>query len=93
MWLLYWFAHQKNFKPFVGVSSWSKASYCGCDLAARRQGPFCAGDEHNLDATRCADWIIDLGPEGCDKGGQSVVPVPPEEATEHPSSRTGRHLK
>ena len=29
--------------------------------------------EHNLDVIRCSDWIIDLGPEGGDKGGQIVV--------------------
>jgi excinuclease ABC subunit A len=49
--------------------------------------------EHNLDVIRCGDWVIDLGPEGGDKGGQIVVCGTPEEVAEHPSSHTGRYLK
>ena len=49
--------------------------------------------EHNLDVIRCSDWIIDLGPEGGDKGGQIVVCGTPEEVAEHPTSHTGRYLK
>jgi excinuclease ABC subunit A len=49
--------------------------------------------EHNLDVIRCSDWIIDLGPEGGDKGGQIVVSGTPEEVAEHPTSHTGRDLK
>ena len=36
--------------------------------------------EHNLDVIRCADWIIDLGPDGGDKGGEIVVVGTPETA-------------
>ena len=35
--------------------------------------------EHNLDVIRCGDWVIDLGPEGGDKGGEIVVAGTPEE--------------
>lgn len=49
--------------------------------------------EHNLDVIRCSDWIIDLGPEGGDKGGEIVVTGTPEEVAEHPLSHTGRYLK
>ncbi len=49
--------------------------------------------EHNLDVIRCADWIIDLGPEGGDRGGEIVVCGTPEEVAEHPTSHTGRYLK
>ena len=42
---------------------------------------------------RCADWIIDLGPEGGDKGGEIVVCGTPEEVAEHSTSHTGRYLK
>jgi len=49
--------------------------------------------EHNLDVIRCADWIIDLGPEGGDKGGEIVVCGTPEEVAEHPTSHTGRYLR
>jgi excinuclease ABC subunit A len=49
--------------------------------------------EHNLDVIRCSDWIIDLGPEGGDKGGEIVVTGTPEEVAAHPTSHTGRYLK
>jgi excinuclease ABC subunit A len=49
--------------------------------------------EHNLDVIRCADWIIDLGPEGGDRGGEIVACGTPEEVAAHPSSHTGRYLK
>jgi excinuclease ABC subunit A len=49
--------------------------------------------EHNLDVIRCADWIIDLGPEGGDKGGEVVVCGTPEEVASHPTSHTGRYLR
>jgi len=48
---------------------------------------------HNLDVIRCADWIIDLGPDGGDKGGEIVVVGTPETVAEHPTSHTGRYLK
>ena len=48
--------------------------------------------EHNLDVIRCSDWLIDLGPEGGDKGGQIVVTGTPEEVAQHPTSHTGRYL-
>lgn len=49
--------------------------------------------EHNLDVIRAADWVIDLGPEGGDRGGQVVAVGPPEEIMGHPESHTGRYLK
>ncbi len=49
--------------------------------------------EHNLDVIRCGDWVIDLGPEGGDKGGEIVVAGTPEEVAEHSISHTGRYLK
>lgn len=49
--------------------------------------------EHNLDVIRCSDWIIDLGPEGGDKGGQIVATGTPEQVAAHPSSHTGRYLR
>jgi excinuclease ABC subunit A len=48
--------------------------------------------EHNLDVIRAADWIIDLGPEGGDAGGQIVVAGTPWQVKEHPTSHTGRAL-
>jgi excinuclease ABC subunit A len=48
--------------------------------------------EHNLDVIKCADWIIDLGPEGGDGGGYIVAVGPPEEVAGSPQSLTGRFL-
>ena len=49
--------------------------------------------EHNLDVIKCADWIIDLGPEGGERGGQVVAVGTPEEIAENPNSYTGRYLR
>ncbi|NJK88908.1 MAG: hypothetical protein HC923_05545 [Myxococcales bacterium] len=48
--------------------------------------------EHNLDVIKCADWIIDLGPEGGDGGGTIVAEGPPELIVRAPQSHTGRYL-
>ena len=48
--------------------------------------------EHNLEVIKTADWIIDLGPEGGDGGGEVVVAGTPETVAEHPRSYTGQHL-
>jgi excinuclease ABC subunit A len=48
--------------------------------------------EHNLDVVKTADWIIDLGPEGGDAGGEVVVTGTPEMVAAHPTSYTGRFL-
>ena len=49
--------------------------------------------EHNLDVIKTADYIIDLGPEGGDRGGQVVTTGTPEEVADCPYSYTGRYLK
>jgi len=49
--------------------------------------------EHNLDVIRCSDWIIDLGPDGGDKGGEIIVEGTPEDVAKHPFSHTARYLK
>ncbi|MDD3958777.1 MAG: excinuclease ABC subunit UvrA [Clostridiaceae bacterium] len=48
--------------------------------------------EHNLDVIKTADYIIDLGPEGGDKGGTVVASGTPEEVANHPTSYTGQYL-
>jgi len=48
--------------------------------------------EHNLEVISHADWLIDLGPDGGDGGGQIVATGTPEQLAAHPSSHTGRHL-
>jgi len=49
--------------------------------------------EHNLDVIKCADHIIDLGPEGGSGGGRVVAVGTPEQVAEHPASYTGQYLK
>ena len=49
--------------------------------------------EHNLDVIKTADWIIDLGPEGGDKGGEVIAVGTPEQIAADPRSHTGRFLK
>ncbi|MGR3526077.1 MAG: excinuclease ABC subunit UvrA [Paracoccaceae bacterium] len=49
--------------------------------------------EHNLDVVKTADWIIDIGPEGGDGGGELVAVGTPEDVAEEPRSHTGRYLK
>ena len=49
--------------------------------------------EHNLEVIKCADWVIDLGPEGGAAGGALVIAGTPEEVTKCEASHTGRYLK
>jgi len=49
--------------------------------------------EHNLEMIKCADWIIDLGPEGGEGGGDLVGAGPPEEIAALRVSHTGRYLQ
>ncbi|MGQ9535909.1 MAG: excinuclease ABC subunit UvrA [Actinomycetota bacterium] len=67
-------------------------------LLAMLQGLVEAGNtvlviEHNLDVIKCADWIIDLGPEGGEEGGWVVAEGPPEEVAREPRSYTGYYLR
>ena len=48
--------------------------------------------EHNLDVLKTADWLIDLGPEGGDKGGRLIAQGTPEELAADPASSTGEYL-
>ncbi len=49
--------------------------------------------EHNLDVVKCADWIVDLGPEGGDGGGTVVATGTPEQIARNPESLTGKYLR
>ena len=49
--------------------------------------------EHNLDVVKCADWVIDLGPEGGDKGGELMFAGIPEDLAKSKKSVTGQFLK
>ena len=49
--------------------------------------------EHNLDVIKTADWLIDIGPEGGDGGGEIVAVGTPEDVAKEPRSHTGRYLR
>ena len=49
--------------------------------------------EHNLDVIKTADYIIDMGPDGGDRGGTVVVSGTPEQVAEHETSYTGKYVK
>ncbi|AGA91308.1 excinuclease ABC, A subunit [Thioflavicoccus mobilis 8321] len=59
----------------------------------RDQGNTVVVIEHNLDVIKTADWIIDLGPEGGDQGGEVIACGTPEQIAAEPHSYTGRFLK
>ena len=61
-------------------------------LRLRRNGHTVMVIEHHLDVIKCADWIIDLGPEGGELGGEVVVAGTPDEVSRDPGSYTGQHL-
>jgi excinuclease ABC subunit A len=58
----------------------------------RDQGNTVVVIEHNLDVVACADWVIDIGPNGGDGGGEIVVAGSPETVAAHPDSHTGHYL-
>jgi excinuclease ABC subunit A len=49
--------------------------------------------EHNLDVIKCADWVIDLGPEGGERGGTVVATGTPEDIVKSKASFTGKYLR
>jgi excinuclease ABC subunit A len=59
----------------------------------RDQGNTIIVIEHNLDVVACADWVVDLGPEGGEGGGEVVAAGPPEEIIKVERSHTGRYLR
>ncbi|MFZ0831228.1 MAG: excinuclease ABC subunit UvrA [Thermoplasmata archaeon] len=59
----------------------------------REGGNTVAVIEHNLDVLKCADWVIDLGPDGGDKGGRLVAEGTPEEIARAPGSYTAEFLR
>ncbi len=79
-------------EPTTGLHSYDVDKLVSILTRLRSGGNTVLVIEHNLDVIKCADWIIDLGPEGGDKGGEVVACGSPEEICEVQSSYTGRYL-
>lgn len=62
-------------------------------LRLRRNGHTVIIIEHHLDVVKCADWVLDLGPEGGEHGGEIVAEGTPSEIASNKRSYTGKHLK
>ena len=80
-------------EPTTGLHSYDVEKLVNIITRLRSSGNTVLVIEHNLDVIKCADWIIDLGPEGGDKGGNIVAVGTPEEVAENENSFTGQFLK
>jgi excinuclease ABC subunit A len=80
-------------EPTTGLSLFDVHQLTEVLLRLRRNGHTVIVIEHHLDVIKCADWIIDLGPEGGELGGFIVAEGPPEDVVKVKASYTGLHLK
>lgn len=80
-------------EPTTGLHFTDIEVLLGAILELRDQGNTVVVIEHNLDVVACADWVIDLGPEGGDKGGEIVAEGTPEAIARAAGSHTGHYLK
>ncbi|MDE5728603.1 MAG: excinuclease ABC subunit UvrA, partial [Clostridia bacterium] len=80
-------------EPTTGLHSYDVEKLVNIITRLRSNGNTVLVIEHNLDVIKSADWIIDLGPEGGDKGGNIVAVGTPEEVAENKNSFTGQFLK
>jgi excinuclease ABC subunit A len=79
-------------EPTTGLHFTDIEVLLGAILELRDQGNTVVVIEHNLDVVACADWVIDLGPEGGDKGGEIVAEGTPEMIAKAKGSHTGHYL-
>jgi len=80
-------------EPTTGLHFTDIEVLLGAILELRDQGNTVVVIEHNLDVVACADWVIDLGPEGGDKGGEIVAEGTPEAIVKSERSHTGHYLR
>jgi excinuclease ABC subunit A len=79
-------------EPTTGLHFHDVAQLIGVLERLREHGNTVVVIEHNLDVIKRADWIVDLGPEGGDGGGEVVAAGTPEDVARNPRSHTGRFL-
>jgi excinuclease ABC subunit A len=80
-------------EPTTGLHFTDIEALLAAMIDLRDQGNTVVVIEHNLDVVACADWVIDLGPEGGEGGGEVVVMGTPEQVAECKRSHTGHYLK
>lgn len=80
-------------EPTTGLHCYDVDKLISILLRLRSGGNTVLVIEHNLDVIKCADWLIDLGPEGGDKGGEIIACGTPEAVAQVPESYTGQFLK
>jgi len=80
-------------EPTTGLHFYDVAKLMEVLYRLRDSGHTLVVIEHNLDVIKCADWIIDLGPEGGEGGGRIVAEGPPEYVARCERSHTGRYLR
>ncbi|MCS1411280.1 MAG: UvrABC system protein A [Verrucomicrobia subdivision 3 bacterium] len=80
-------------EPTTGLHFHDVATLLNVIFQLRDAGNTLIVIEHNIDVIKCADWVIDLGPEGGDKGGHIVAEGAPEHLATISESHTGRYLK
>jgi excinuclease ABC subunit A len=80
-------------EPTTGLHYHDVAKLLRCFDELIKQGNSVLVIEHNLEVIKCADYIIDLGPDSGDEGGYIVVQGTPEEVAAEEKSFTGKYLK
>ena len=80
------------YEPTTGLSFSDVEKLIEVLLRLRTTGHSIVVIEHHLDVVKSADWVIDLGPEGGDRGGLVVAVGTPEEVAKNPDSYTGKFL-
>ena len=80
-------------EPTTGLHSYDIQKLLNVLLQLRDNGNTIVVIEHNMDVIKCADWIIDLGPEGGEEGGRIIAEGTPEDICKVEESYTGQFLK
>jgi excinuclease ABC subunit A len=80
-------------EPTTGLHCADISRLIGCCTALLEVGHSLIVVEHNMELIKCADWVIDLGPEAADEGGQLVACGTPEQLAEIRQSHTGHFLR